>query len=437
MGKSLLNLPFLVCVLGFSLPLVFAASPVPTVVPQKAAAAVVAPAATPDPQLTAWPTNVPFQVGGDGAKTVTEITAPCKKDDDKSPGSLGLRTCKVFIPEAVKAIEKRVHNQTDCLYDGVVLDPTALKMTYPKTQCVGPKFGKETCNVADSHFNTPATVEDPAQDGPQEILSNHLGTSCGTSIEMHVSCSSDGSCVVTPDATGDYGTQEDAYTRGTLVAAAGCYYAQVTQGIVADTKVKVSSWGSQIGPCGAAATDYMYKMASAKQTAETLAKALEGQPNIADIENCPDFLSEQKKIEDTTELGKLRQSACLLRAGRHAIEALYEHIAVCEVIARASYSRDKFLDAFFDRLTCPNPGDKQNCVDPTVKKRIRTIINKCDGNPSDASATKCYRRVYLGLWEAAQGIKPTNGVKTKISKPLWPQDGSCSVDYSAGLVEDD
>ena len=443
MGKSLFHLLLILLALDLAMPFAHAAGPTPAPAAPTPAApknpgvtTAVIPAAIPNPNPSTWSSNTPLQMGFDPSKTVTEVDAPCKKDGDTSPTSFGLRPCSVFIPEAVKVIEKRIHNQTDCFYKGKVLDPTALDpktkgalptdAADPATQCPGPNFGKETCNVAPGHFN----------DEVAEITANHTGLNCGTSVEMHVSCSLDGSCTVTPDATGDYGTQEDAYTRGTMIAALGCYNTQVTNGITVDGKVKVAAWGNQIGPCGAIATDYVYKMAQNGKQGESLTKALKGQPNIADIENCPDAQNQQKGGDDSTELGKDRQSACLLRAARHATEALYEHLAVCEVMSRASYSRDKFLDAFFDRLTCPNPGDKQNCVDPTVKKRIKTIIKKCENNPSDASATKCYRRVYLGLWEGAQGIPPTDGVKTTVGTPLWPEDGNCSTSFISGLTQE-
>ena len=133
-----------------------------------------------------------------------------------------------------------------------------------------------------------------------------------------------------------------------------------------------------------------------------LNKRLEAQPNLKEIEDC------SRASTDAAEAGgDLKMSSCYLKTARSGLEAMFKHLAVCEVFVRAQLSYENYLDHFFSRSAADLRQDQ-------IKK-------KCTDVGKEDKINQCYRQVYLDV--VRDGIAPRlEGIMAR-----WPASGECRL----------
>ncbi|MCM2279627.1 MAG: hypothetical protein NDJ89_16250 [Oligoflexia bacterium] len=289
-----------------------------------------------------------------------ELIAPCIWADSaqeyaklkaKGPHA-GERLCKHVIPELKKLIEDMVRERAELYYNGCELD--AVRGT-DRPQCLG-RLGndvpKETCNSLDTP-GVPKTFNRIVEKNRNHNFDFHElkgvgfadhrrpGAECGRWPLFRTRISGK-SCKITPEYAKGGGFIEDSYNRGAFIQALNCFHQQVQfeldKGKVLLTMEKVpddtGAVREQEGPCAVMARLYQEQKAGTERANNLNLGTAE---NLEEIEQC----TGDEKIDSTqlnSDRGRLRQSACQLKAARDALEKAFAAVAACEIGLRAGNS---------------------------------------------------------------------------------------------------
>ncbi|MEK6705173.1 MAG: hypothetical protein AABZ06_05245 [Bdellovibrionota bacterium] len=244
-------------------------------------------------------------------------------------------------------------------------------------KCPGRPFPLETCNM----FSWPGTFNDKMREGVKSEQ-NHIGHYCGDYTHFDTKLRRT-TCHVTPDHTSGKHEREDAFIRGAWVQALTCYHQKV-QNELSSERLKIKPIKDAESPCAALAKKYDEQKRMSDTIANDLNIWLKGQKNIKDIWNCTGKETTNPN-ELNPDVGKHRQSACQLVTAQRNMEAMFTHLAVCEIFSRAQLSFEKFL---------VGPGGKGGLYD-YVKKHLNT--NKCRSkNKRNCSHERILERCYKG-----------------------------------------
>lgn len=306
---------------------------------------------------------------------------PCVKDgtkpEDRRPDQFGLRFCSQASADIRTRAQTTLQKQVDQYYQGCIVDPRAPYNPDPKA-CPGKVVAREVCNPY------PGTFNGGVAEGIEGVDVNHQGNACGewSKLETRLEIKSPevAICRVTPDHSGNYYKREDGLTRGNWVHAINCHWEQVKNEI-ARNQLKLTSVGGVDGPCSVMSKDFEGKRVTADAQAKAFQKELGERKNIVDIDNCNDEVS--SKMVESPDVGRLRQSACQLAAGRAVLEGMFTYLAVCEVISRAERSYQEFLASV---------GDKKIFYG-AVKEQMSTCMGKQRGDKS-CNPTAVFQECY-------------------------------------------
>lgn len=283
------------------------------------------------------------------AESPREVEAPCARagTEDRYPER---RPCHAVIEEAKAKVELRVRQQAEHYYSGCDLDPTA-----PPTVggCRGTRIPTPTCNVLDTE-GVPKTFNlimerDQNHEGALPGLARASG-SCGNWPRFQTQVRGR-SCQVTPIYAGQ-NVIEDAYNRGAWIQALNCFHHQVRSEIERGT-LKISRLtlpdGTQAeGACASMAREYAGTVTRNGEVTQSISQKLGAQPNLGDIDHCTG--SERARATgESADVGPLRQSACFLSSARQSTEAMFMHLAACEIWNRARRSYEVFLGTALGR----------------------------------------------------------------------------------------
>lgn len=276
---------------------------------------------------------------GARAESPTEVQAPCARPGQENDHP-ELRPCAAVLDESKPKLELRVRQQAEHYYSGCDLDPTAPPST---GGCRGTRIPTPTCNVLDTEgvpktFNV-IVERDRNHEGTLPGLPRASG-SCGNWPRFHTRVSGR-SCQVQPVYAGE-NVIEDAYNRGAWIQALNCFHNQVSSEIE-HGKLKISRLtlpdGTQAeGTCAPMARDYAGTVSRNGQAYQSISQKLGAQPNLRDIAYCTG-----NETASAVDVGPLRQSACHLAVVRQSTEAMFMHLAACEVWNRARRSYERFI----------------------------------------------------------------------------------------------
>ncbi|MCM2323442.1 MAG: hypothetical protein NDJ90_09295 [Oligoflexia bacterium] len=283
------------------------------------------------------------------------ISAPTKEEiarqKQKGPHA-GQRLCKDVMPELKKLTEDLVRERAELLYNGCDLDAERGALI---SQCLGRKGNeqpRETCNPLETPgvpktFNRQVERENNHSFDFKELEylgfpeKRRAGAKCGdwpffkTRIRGR-------SCRISATYPENGNYLEGAYNRGAFIQALNCFHQQVQyeldKGKVLLTTIRVPDGNGgfieQDSVCSTMAKVYEEQKASTEPGKNLNLGSAE---NLEEIEDCTGFEKINSK-ELNSDRGRLRQSACQLRAARDALEKAFASVVACEIGIRASNS---------------------------------------------------------------------------------------------------
>ncbi|MBU6376325.1 MAG: hypothetical protein KGQ59_10045 [Bdellovibrionales bacterium] len=280
--------------------------------------------------------------------------------------STGLSDCKEVKERSKKLVFARVKEIVDCWYG-------------KGANCDGISSGfSRICNLIGGSLT------------PSEMESNHVGQSCGAWSEVKTEYKVSGGLQPRVDSesqvisSGGKGDRERAYVAGGYINATECALRRVLR--------MIDSGSLSVSACKAAGQDL-----ASVQGSFTAAIGRIGGANALKIENKRELLDKcdgktQKVVEKQyskemsnsadAKAESLDQKNCRLATQRSGAEAMFQHLAVCEIMAQVEPAYNRFV------MSSMSPGVMQGRIDGWVKK--------CKGCMNDDQCqNECYQKNFL------------------------------------------
>lgn len=237
----------------------------------------------------------------------------------------------------------------------------------------GKDFYSRTCSLTPTIFN------------PQsEISSNHQGQSCGEWSRINTTykvVKDDFSVRVdsysSVDSSGSRGDRERAYTAGAYVQAVDCMLKQVIRDI--------RSGSLDVKACESLGRKTGQKVTEFVSSLKNFSSHIEGSNARAILNKCQSSVQGGKDSEQV-QAESLDQLNCRLLSQRGATEALFQQLAVCELMLRSQTAFERF------KLDALNPSD--------IRKRVDGWAKACQSCGPDADCQNtCYQSKYTEFFK--------------------------------------
>ncbi|NDD93159.1 hypothetical protein EBZ37_13905, partial [bacterium] len=282
--------------------------------------------------------------------------------------STGLSDCKEVKDRSKKLVFARVKEIVECWYSG------------GKNCDSGAAFSR-ICNLLGGSLT------------PSEVDSNHVGQSCGewsevqteyeeikNSLGMTVGLNSESQVI----SSGGKGDRERAYVAGAYVSATECSMRRVFR--------MIDNGTLSLNACKALGTDVA---ALQKSFVGSVSHIGNGEGQVANrrelLDKC-DFraqkvvsekYTQQQLQESDAQAERLDQKNCRLVTQRSGIEAMFQQLAVCEIMAQVDAAYNRFV------MGSMSPGVMQGRIEGWVQD-----CKKC-GPFRDKCHNECYRKNFL------------------------------------------